>query len=241
MAISLVDINQLTATISKDKAMLIPIDEPAGLGFVIRKIEKEDFFKLLGHGIQIDTAVGQNDLWTFGAGTHKIFYADFGAGSFMMWQVPLTGVTANGTNYSVAMSAAGQIVIGNAATPLNGSINIFHSDDLVGSLQLDLFDLLQSAQLEPAALTGGVYNARRAGRAMLQISQAGTIATYTVNFPPDPGVGHTFELYVKNTITALTLACVAPTVIDQPLTTATNQGAKWMYIGGATDAWRRLY
>jgi hypothetical protein len=75
---------------------------------------------------------------------------------------------------------------------------------------------------------------------MVTINADGTLATYTVNFPPDPKSGYTFELYVRDTITALTCADPAAYTIQDAPTTATDQGFKWVFRGGAFNEWRLI-
>ena len=234
MAISLVDINQLTATTSQDKDMLVAVDQPSGGGFVIRKITKEDFFKLTGQPLEYTLGAGANDVFVFTA-SYKSIFGFFGGGSYLMHVIPTVGASSDGSTFGARMTAAGGLIAGNSSG-VDGDLQMFFGSNTYNYNALDLEKL--ATVVEP--LTGGTTSATEARTSVLIMDVGGTIATHTINFPAEAKIGWTMEIKVNDTIIALTLGGGVATIED-PLTTATDVYAKWVRtVEGGSAFWRRL-
>jgi len=234
MSITLVDINQLNATSSQDKDMLIAVDLPSGGGYVIRKISKEDFFKLTGQALEYTLGAGSNDVFVF-TGSYKSIFGNFGGGSFLMHLIPRLGVSSDGSTLGAHMTSAGELVAGNSSG-LDGALNIYWGSAVYNYNALDLEQL--ATVVEPT--TGSTTSATEARTSILIMDVGGTIATHTINLPAEAKIGWVFELKVNDTITTLTMDGGIATIEDA-LTTATDVYAKWTRtLEGGSPFWRRL-
>jgi len=236
---TLVDIQDLTESTSKDKGMFYAVAVPVGGGaFVLRKLSKENLFKLQGQDINFTTVVGGNDVISFDGAPNfnKVVYLNNGGTGVLLFKVGTIGVSANGTSNVVQMSAAGELRVGLIGT--DAAFNLWQGGVLY---EYSAQDLEQNVVIDAAAVSGATTNADNVRQSIVFLEVAGTIATHQVVLPPAARVGYTFELVVRGTITALTMTGGIATIQD-PLTTATNQGGKWVrVVVGLAAIWKRMY
>lgn len=244
MAITLVDINELASTISKNKDMLFVVEVPSGSGYIQAKITKEQMFKLVAQNLDMTTTEdlgGANDVITFdGAGGNKIVYVNDGTNGKMVFKVGQLGVSADGITNVILMSPNGTFTIGAGA--IDGRLRIKDGQQFYPYTGKDL---MQDVIVDLDILDGETTVAKpcRQSIAYLEVDSDGTIAAHTIQFPANAKIGYTFELSVRGTITALSLTDGLST-IDEPLTTVTNGGGKWVRVinipGVGEVSWRRL-
>lgn len=124
--------------------------------------------------------------------------------------------------------------------------NVRYTDGLQGVGKVLTSDAAGNASWQPqgaqsfqsaSATDGGTTNAN--GSRTLKLKPAGLIAAHTVNFPATPVNGQLFSITGNgNTITTLTLAAGANTIIGA-LTTIATGGATWVY-DSADSEWTRV-
>lgn len=235
--ITVVDINELTATISKSKDMLLAVE----VSGTLYKITKENFFKLLGQQLDFATSAGLNPIITLdGSSGNQLIYINDGGQGILLVKIGVLGVSANGTTNICEMTTGGVIRAGLGA--VDGLSQLLEDAELY---EFTGRDLEQNVFVDLDIQNTETSEAIECGKSImyLEVDSAGTIASHTIQFPALARVGYTFEFYVKGTITALTCEGGLVTVTD-PLTTVTTSGAKWVRVvtggGGGTASWRRL-
>jgi len=236
---TLVDIQDLTESFSKDEGMFYAVAVPVGAGaFVLRKLSKENLFKLQGQDINFATVAGENDIISFDGAPdlNKVVYSNNGSTGVLRLKVGAAGVSANGTSNAVEMTAEGELRAGGAT--LDANFRLWEDGE---AFDYSARDLEQNIVLDVAAVTGATTTAAVVRQSIVYLEVAGTIATHEVVFPSPAKIGYTFEFVVTGTITAITMEAGIATVRD-PLTTATNEGAKWVRVLlGADPTWIRMY
>jgi hypothetical protein len=251
MSITLVDINDLTASTSKDVAMYIVADVPQGGDFVPRKILKSDFFKLLSMALDIQTGAGSNDVITIDSATDALKFIDGGGSNFWMFQGTGLGLSSNGSTYLVLAQGA-TFSVGNAANQgfirlYNSGFNISHeATTLTADRTHTAPDNDGIKQLKPsitvqAPLTGGNIALTQFPYRIVIVNPAGTIATLTITFPAAASslAGDMISLHFTQIVTTLTLDGNGGTIVDGIATAAVNTRAKWVY-SGAGSTWYRI-
>lgn len=240
MSITLVDINDLAATVSKDTGILFAVDVPSGGGFIQAKLSKADLFKLLLQAIDHTTSAGGNTFLSFDGPTgNRFIYVNNGSTGVIIAKFGTFGVSADGATNIIQMEDSGLFTIGTSA--VNGQLRMREGgttyDWTAQDIEHDVFADL-------AIANAGTSDAKQAVQSLMyiEVAAAGTIATHTINFPTTPKVGYVFEVTLVGTITTLTMASAV--TISNPLTTMANENAKWVYVvtggGAGTPSWRRM-
>lgn len=87
-----------------------------------------------------------------------------------------------------------------------------------------------------SAPTDGATVTADAGERVRQLVPAGTLATLTVEMPPDPEDGQPYELRTSQAITALTVTSADAIVAGAPAGMAANSSIRGLYVAG-DDTW----
>lgn len=226
--ITLIEINELVATSSKDKDSLIPIDLPSGGGsYVIRKLTKEDLFKLVGHAIDFDVA-GATDIFTFSnaGGSYKMIYFGLNASSLVMW-TPIQYGIGDGSTFAASFKRSGT----------TGSLTLKESGTEYEFFAKDLSQRFKEDTLNNAS----TITSESANRSVLKVlPDGGSIAAGDIQFPQSPEDNDSFKFYVDGTITALTLeTSPGSETIDTTIATITDGGAEYFYQESDTE-WKQI-
>lgn len=251
MSLTLVDINDLTASTSKDAGMYFVVDVPQGGGFVPRKILKSDVFKLLSMALDIQTGAGSNSVITIDGSTDALKFIDGGGSNFWMFQGTGLGLSSNGSTYLV-LAQGSTLSVGNAATQgfirlYNSTYNIsFEAFTLTADRTHTAPDNDGTMQLKPTVnvqtpLTGANIALTQFPYRVVVINPAGTIATLTITFPAaaDSLAGDMISLHFTQIVTTLTLDGNGGTIVDGIATAAVNTRAKFVYVS-AGSTWYRI-
>ena len=226
--ISLVNIEELTSTSSKDVGLLIPIALPSGgSSYVIRQISKEDLLKLSGQQLDFDVA-GSTDILTFSnaGGSYKLIYFGLAASSTTMWTTIQHGI-GDGTTYAASLTRSGTA----------GQLQLRDADGQSSFTKKNLSQLFKEANLNNAS----TVTSEKARVSVLKVlPNAGSIAAGDIQFPQSPSDGDCFKFYVDGTITSLTLT-TAPgaETIDTTIATITDGGAEYYYQDSDTE-WKQI-
>lgn len=245
MAINIVNISELTATVSKSGNMLFAVE----VGGQLRKLTKSQLLSMLGTPINTQTAIGPNNLWTFDTSNYKIFYLNDGlTNGKLFFQMDRVYFTPDGNaGKGVFINTSGAITI------------VGDSGDAVLAMTKDGY--LFNMTIDPALTSGAaghlgtsldqqlVYNAalpnataqlsKRCQRSILKVATT-TNAVNDIYFPQTPKDGYTFELVIKGTITTLNLIADGSNTIEDAPTTATDQSFKFVY-NLDNEIWLRIF
>ena len=240
MSITLVDINDLTPTVSKDTGILFAVDVPSGGGFIQAKLSKDDLFKLLGQAVDLSTNIGLNTFFSFDGPTgNRFIYINNGSTGVVLAKFGTFGISTDGTSNIIQIEDTGLLTIGTSA--VNGQLRMREGGT---SYDWTAQDLEHNVFTDLSIADAGTSDAIQAVQSLmyLEVAAAGTIADHTINFPTTPKVGYVFEVTLVGTITTLTMASAV--TISNPLTTMANENAKWVYVvtggGAGTPSWRRM-
>lgn len=261
MSITLVDINLLTSTSSKDKDLVIAIDEPSGGGYVIKSLTKEDLFKIFGHAIDFENSGGNNEVITFDSDEfpstyNKMVYVKGGSPSNdrFLFKIPAISVSADGSAVAASLNDDGSVQAGTSL--LDGSFILYDGgfkttvqafDDFTADREVKIFDRDETIDghpnvENPAMSNGGTTTFEDAAWNVIFMDlSGGSISTYEIDFPTNPKLGDRVTIYaLTGGITTLTLDGGGNTVLD-PFTGSPNinggESRTWMYTERGTGFW----
>lgn len=241
--VAIVNISELNPTASQLGSMLIAV-EVVGQG--IKKISKDEFFKVFGTSLAVTSSPGSTPFVTIQGQPQNI---SFLTGGYFIVKANRTYFSTDGSTDGIYIDAESEIlsVFGKSGTGKiqmnkNGAdvVRLILDENFTGSKDAYLGTSLDQQLIYNGSLpTASAQLAASCQRSILKIKTAtATNSQNDIYFPASPKDGYTFELTISGTITALTLLSGANT-IDGTLTTASNTYNKWCYDLDTTT-WLKL-
>src|SRR5690606_10638951 len=208
--ISIVNISELGATSSVNGEMLFAVEIP---GQGIKKITKNNLFKLFGTALNINTVVGSNKFLGFDDTVFGFYYLHASEPSAVIIRLNQVYFSTDGGVAGIFIDSVNS-VLGVIAPGGNGKIQInidtkrltlTLDDNFAENLDAYLGTSLdQQFRLVDPFTDGTGTSAISCQRSILKVATT-TNASNQIAFPATPKNGYTFELTISGTITALTL------------------------------------